>query len=65
MLLDQIMFLVNMKTSSFVYIYFSAQKDNLIPGIQSDTNLAVCLKLVFYIVYFKHNCDTRGTIQFA
>lgn len=38
------MFPVNMKTSRFVYIYFSAQKDNLIPGIQSDTNMAVTLK---------------------
>jgi len=52
--LDQIMFLVNMKTSSFVYIYFSAQKDNLTPGIQSHTNMAVCLELVLYTVYFKH-----------
>lgn len=54
MLLDQIMFLANLKTSMFVYIYFAAQKDNVIRGIQSDTSLAVCLKPTFYIVYFKH-----------
>lgn len=65
MLLDEIMFPVNMKSRSFVYVLFSAHKDNLIPGIQSDINLAVCLKLVFYIVYSSKLLCIVSTIQFA
>lgn len=43
-----------MKTGIFVCIYFSLQKDNLTAGIQSNTNMAVSLKALFYNVYFKH-----------
>lgn len=49
-----IIFLLTMKTGIFVCIYFSIQKDNLIAGVQSDTNLAVCIEVLFYTVYFKH-----------
>lgn len=41
MLLDQIMFAVNMKAGRLVYVLFPAQKDNLIPAIQSETDTAV------------------------
>lgn len=54
MLLDQIMFAVNMKAGRLVYVLFPAQKDNLIPAIQSETDTAVCLKLVICTVHFKH-----------
>lgn len=66
MLLDQIMFAVNMKASRLVYVLFPAQKDNLIPAIQSETDMAVCLKLVICTTLQTHNQLCIGdTIQFV